>query len=86
MTEDLKVATLYAAGRNENAYGVNLKWESDNKLVVEYLDAKVEKLLKPTVNISDKIVNIELRNGVNDSNAPPGGMLYNLEKRYSKHK
>lgn len=80
-TEDFKVATLYAAGRSKNAYGVNLKWKSNDNLVIEYLDAKVEKLLKPTVEISDKIINTELINGINDPDAPPGGMLYNLKKQ-----
>src|SRR5690348_12320464 len=32
-----KVASLYGAVRNDHAYGVNLRWVSDQELHVEYL-------------------------------------------------
>src|SRR5690349_14705648 len=31
-----QVAWLYRAGRNETAYGANLKWTDDHELVIEY--------------------------------------------------
>jgi hypothetical protein len=74
-----KVASLYGAVRSENAYGVNLRWASNNILHIEYLDAQSAHLvplgfLAPTVQII-------LIPGVSDPLAPSGGMLYNLQGR-----
>lgn len=78
--ERFKVATLYGAVRNESAYGVNLKWYSENELVIEYLSAKDEQTLKPKIIIGNVDISVKLKNGIKDSEAPAGGMLYNLEK------
>lgn len=75
-----KVAHFYSAGRNKSAYGVNLVWR-EKQLAVEYLDAKIEKLLQNTAIVAGETVKISLRSGVNDPNAPAGGMLYNLKER-----
>lgn len=78
--EDWKVATFYSAVRNESAFGVNLKWYSENELVIEYLSAKNEQILKPEIIIENVNISVKLKNGIKDSKAPAGGMLYNLEK------
>jgi len=78
--EESKVATLYGAVRNESAYGVNLKWYSENELVIEYLRAKNEQILKPKITIETVDISVKLKNGIKDYKAPAGGMLYNLEK------
>jgi hypothetical protein len=75
-----KVAHFYSAGRNKSAYGVNLVWRG-KQLTVEYLDAKIEKLLQNTATVAGETVKVSLRSGVNDPNAPAGGMLYNLKER-----
>jgi hypothetical protein len=75
-----QVAWLYGAGRNANAYGVNLKWTGDNELVLEYLEAREQTLKQASVNVADRTITVSLRNGVDDPNAPAGGMLYNLER------
>jgi hypothetical protein len=77
-----KVAWLYAATRNENACGVNLRWASNTDLLVEYLQARDERLEKSIVHVADRDVHVGLRNGVTDLAAPAGGMLYNLENRW----
>jgi hypothetical protein len=35
-----RVAWLYGAGRNAQAYGANLKWAGENELMIEYLEAR----------------------------------------------
>jgi hypothetical protein len=75
-----RVAFLYGAGRNASAYGVNLRWAGMSTLAVEYLDAKSTKLETPAVTIGGRSVFVALAPGVEDRNAPSGGMLYNLRK------
>jgi hypothetical protein len=75
-----QVARLYGAVRNENAYGANLKWISDNELVVEYLEARDQTLGLASVSVAGRAIKVSLRSGVSDPTAPAGGMLYNLER------
>lgn len=77
----VEVAFLYGAGRNDRAYGVNLKWSTAENLRVEYFKAKQADLLKKLVEIADQNITIELQDGIKDENAPAGGMLYNLQKQ-----
>ena len=76
-----RVAFLYAAARNEQAYGVNLRWARPSDLAIEYLEARQENLALPNIDVAGEQVRVSLRSGVNDLKAPPGGMLYNLEGR-----
>jgi hypothetical protein len=78
---DHAVASLYGAGRNEHAYGVNLRWTSNDTLVVEYLDVQHADWLNGSIGVNGRVINIVMKSGVNDPTAPPGGMLYNLERR-----
>lgn len=75
------VATFYAAGRNEHAYGVNLKWVRSHSLMIQYLDAEDANLQLREMAINNELISISLCSGISDSDAPPGGMLYNLEKK-----
>ena len=75
-----EVATLYGALRSENAYGVNLKWGSNTELLIEYLRAKDARLKISTVRSAGRDIRVSLHSGITDSNAPTGGMLYNLER------
>jgi hypothetical protein len=75
------VVSLYGAIRNDHAYGANLRWTSNDTLVVEYLDAQHPNWLNGSVSVNGRVINIELKSGVNDPTAPSGGMLYNLQGR-----
>jgi hypothetical protein len=72
-----EVATLDSALRSEQAYGVNLKWLDADKLSVEYLRAQHSILLRKAVDIAGQNVKVSLHEGVNDPQAPAGGMRYN---------
>ena len=75
-----EVAWLYAAARNDHAFGANLKWTGPTQLTVVYRDAQEAEVRKPTVVVGSDTVVVTLLSGVTDSAAPAGGMLYNLEK------
>lgn len=75
-----RVAFLYGAGRNANAYGVSLRWTRPDALAVEYLDAKSATLETPLVSVRGRTVSVALTGGIEDRTAPPGAMLYNLSK------
>jgi hypothetical protein len=75
-----RVAWLYGAGRNAQAYGANLNWTGENELVIEYLDAYAQRLERATVSVGGRAIKVSLRSGVNDPTALAGGMLYNLER------
>ncbi len=75
------VADLYAALRNKGAYGVNLRWESDDRLLIEYLDARQQSLIKDSAVVNGRTIRLSLKSGVLDPAAPAGGMLYNLQKQ-----
>lgn len=76
--EATQVASLYGAVRNENAYGVNLKWSSDTALLIQYFDARDAEIEKSKLQIAGREVSVRLQDRVLDSTAPAGGMLYNL--------
>lgn len=76
-----RVAWLYGAVRSEQAYGANLRWTSEVQLSVEYLRAQEAALDAQRLRIGGREVQIQLRDGVLDPTAPPGGMLYNLRGR-----
>ena len=75
------VVSLYGAIRNDHAYGANLRWTSDDTLVVEYLDAQNAIWLNGSLAVNGRVINVIMKSGVNDPTAPAGGMLYNLQGR-----
>jgi hypothetical protein len=74
------VASLYGAWRSERASGVNMRWDKDDALAVEYLDAQYAFLHNASLNVNGHDLAIGMKSGVTDSAAPGGGMLYNLER------
>jgi hypothetical protein len=74
-------ARLYGARRNNQAYGVNVRWVSTSLLHVEFKQARQATLKKSTVEVADRKIVAALQSGVVDPAAPPGGMLYNLQGR-----
>lgn len=75
------VAFLDAATRSDNAWGVNLKWSDSHNLFVEYFQARHADLQKSTVNLAGNTIRVGLHPEIYDSQAPSGGMLYNLRGR-----
>jgi hypothetical protein len=75
----LPAAVLYGAVRNDQAFGVTLRWVSASQLNVEFQQAMYAKLEHPALTVSGRAVTVALHSGVTDPGAPPGGMLYNLE-------
>jgi hypothetical protein len=75
------VASLYGAVRNDNAYGVNLRWQAPGVLAIEYRDAHRAGLNDSVVTVAGQRVRVALRPGVSDPTAPSGGMLWNRQGR-----
>ena len=73
------VASLYAATRNADAYGVNLRWLAGDSLAVEYLHAREALVHDPAVGHRPDRLRVVLHAGVEDPGAPSGGMQYNRE-------
>ena len=76
-----EIAFLYGAVRSQEAYGANLRWGSPTSLAIEYLSARSAELKQPSVSVAEHEIIVQLVDGVSDPNAPPGGMLYNLQGR-----
>ena len=79
-----EVAAFYGAHRSETAYGVNVRWDANDTLAIEYLDARTAQLLSPVVRVATRRINVIVRSGTEDNDAPSGGMLYNLRQRDSR--
>jgi hypothetical protein len=76
-----RVASLYGAVRSASAYGVNLRWDDEHTLALEYREAKRADLERPVFIVGADSVRVVLRSGIEDPAAPGGGMLYNLRGR-----
>ena len=72
------LASLYAATRNAQAYGVNLRWQARDTLAVEYLSARDAVVHDSALTRRRDAVRVVLRPGVRDPDAPSGGMRYNI--------
>ena len=70
---------LYGATRNETAYGLNLRWQQDGVLGIEYQDANSIQSNITSISVGDERIHLVLRSNVTDPTAPSGGILYNLE-------
>ena len=75
------VAALYAAGRSDRAYGANLKWQGADTLRIEFLKARKRRYFTHQAQVNGRRVRILLVDGIDDPDAPAGGMLYNLQGR-----
>ncbi|MEF8731479.1 MAG: hypothetical protein V5B40_06080 [Candidatus Accumulibacter meliphilus] len=77
-----RVAFVYGATRNENAYGVNLKWRTPNLLSVEYYrDKGIASEVNTPLVIGNMPVEVVIQTGVLDTDAAPGGMGFNQRRR-----
>lgn len=75
---DTEVAGLYGAIRSDSAYGVNLRWPSNDSLRIEFLRAQAVNKFVPAVRIHRQTIFVSLDSGIGDPRAPSGGMLWNL--------
>jgi hypothetical protein len=75
-----EVAWLSVAVRNQRAYGANLRWTGPATLSIEYLDAHGAERRQAQARLGPDTIAVVLRPGVFDSLAPPGSMLYNLQR------
>lgn len=77
-----RVAHLYAATRNDHAYGVNARWTSDKVLRIEFMGARLADIDPPgSFNVNGQVFSVELQDGVIDPTACAGGMLYSANRR-----
>ena len=67
-------AELYGATRNASAYGVDLHWRDAGTLEARYLQARSIEVAKPRLDIDGHAVMVVLRAGVENPDAPAGGM------------
>ncbi len=77
----IHIAQIHGATRSENSYGINLIWLSENRLELQYYEAKAVKYIKDEIVVDNITYNITSKSGAIDKSAPPGGMLYNLKGR-----
>lgn len=75
--EQVQAGYLYGAIRNENAYGVNLKWLSPAQLKVEYLECQKAQMSN-SLRLGDSFIEVIDKSGILDESAPAGGMGYSL--------
>jgi hypothetical protein len=76
---DEDVASIFAAIRNPKAYGANLRWASDRELDVEYYVGQKEQNHGPVALEGLAPVEIKLKSGILDADAPPGSMQRNVQ-------
>lgn len=79
--KDVCNASFYGAVRSASAYGVDVRWEGDQGLICQYLEAKSVDLATQVVALAGANVVITLRSNVSNGAAPAGGMLFNLRQR-----
>jgi hypothetical protein len=77
-----EIAGLYGAIRSDSAYGVNLRWRSNDSLRIEYLGVQAVNKFIPSVRINRQSVFVSLDSGIPDPRAPSGGMLWNLQRSH----
>ncbi len=76
-----QVGKLYGAVRNGHAYGLNMKWSSNEEIVIEYLSTEQSPIIQKEVVFEGHHIRIVVHAGVTDPSAPGGGMLYNLRHK-----
>jgi len=80
-TKKVFVGFLYGAVRNTFAYGVDLDWPSDNTLRVQYWRARATRIPSSVVRLDDQVIHIQVCPGIENDDAPRGGMFYALQKQ-----
>ena len=76
-----RVALFDDAIRSERAWGVTVRWDSADHLVIEYLRADQASLLMRKTVIAGQDVQVSMRGGISDPLAPAGEMPKNLPRQ-----
>jgi hypothetical protein len=74
------LVSLYDTSRSRCAYGVNVRWEGESTLVVQYLQSKSTAIRQTSWSLQGLSGAVSVQPGSDDPTAPCGGMLYNLDK------
>lgn len=74
-TAGVPVASAYGAVRNDDAYGMNLRWIDENTLEVQYWKARWVTVEHPSISIDGVTIEIRMEAGVRDESALAGEML-----------
>jgi hypothetical protein len=75
-----EVGYFYGARRSQCAYGINLRWAGPRRLQMEFLEAQNARIVR-SVRVGQEQVTMEARKGMEDQDAPCGGMDYNRRGR-----
>lgn len=75
-----RVMVLDGAYRNEDAYGANIKWLSNTKVGIEFLGSDEYLVVRDSVELAGRRVDVVAHPGVRDPAAPPGSMGRNLRR------
>ncbi len=68
-----RCSRVYGATRSDCAYGVNVSWLANDKLMISYKTAR-SKDVKQTIHLLGRTVQVVVRAGVDDPTARCGGM------------
>ena len=74
------VAFLDGATRNQQAWGVDVRWIDDTHIDISYLKAESVQQDRTKLVVAGRNVTVSLHSGVLNEAAPAGGMLYNLKR------
>jgi len=72
--DGLVAVELYGATRNASAYGVDLRWRDAGTLEASYLQARSVDVRRRSFDVDGHAIAIALREGVENPDAPAGGM------------
>jgi hypothetical protein len=75
----LRVASAYGAVRNDKGYGMTLVWADANTLEIQYWQARLATVDRPSVLVDGMTITTRMKAGVRDESAAAGGMLYNVQ-------
>jgi len=70
------VASVYGATRSQSSYGLDLTWLSSKALLIQYWKAQRVQLFVKQTKIGGIDVEVSLKSGVLNTQAPSGSMEY----------
>jgi hypothetical protein len=78
-SNDILAVTLKGAMRNTISHGVNVRWQDDNKLVLEYSHAKSVNQHDKFISIANNTIEVTLKDDIVDTLARSGTMLFDIK-------
>ena len=74
VSDSIPVGRVFGALRNENSWGVTVRWKSPTTLTVDYLRAEGREDVESRVFVGARAIEILWHSGRQDSAAPSGSM------------